>query len=93
MIRGLHLLEASLTVLKRPWRRRVKAAKVAMAHMAIKSMMVRYKVVGELEVFVRGATSMYANIKPEDCQFTVIELSPEILPILPKQLIRWSKKD
>ena len=50
------------------------------------------EVVGELEVFVRGATSMYANIKPEDCQFTVIELSPEILPILPKQLIKWSTK-
>ena len=48
------------------------------------------EVVGELEVFVRSATSMYANIKPEDCSFTVIELSPEILPILPKKLIQWS---
>ncbi|MCH2132698.1 MAG: NAD(P)/FAD-dependent oxidoreductase [Phycisphaerales bacterium] len=50
------------------------------------------EVVGELEVFVRGATSMYANIKPSDCQFTVIELAPKILSILPDNLIRWATK-
>ena len=50
------------------------------------------EVVGELEVFVRGATSMYANIKPSDCQFTVIELAPKILSILPDNLVRWATK-
>ncbi|MCH2151787.1 MAG: NAD(P)/FAD-dependent oxidoreductase [Phycisphaerales bacterium] len=50
------------------------------------------EVVGELEVFVRGATSMYANISPSDCSFTVVELSPKILPILPDNLVRWATK-
>jgi NADH dehydrogenase len=50
------------------------------------------EVVGELEVFVRGATSQYANIKPSDCSFTVIELAPKILSILPDHLIRWAHK-
>jgi len=35
---------------------------------------------------------MYANIKPEDCRFTVVELSPKILSILPANLIRWATK-
>ncbi|MEE2907457.1 MAG: NAD(P)/FAD-dependent oxidoreductase [Planctomycetota bacterium] len=50
------------------------------------------EVVGELEFFVRNATSMYSNIKPQDCQFTVVELAPKILPILPDNLIRWATK-
>ena len=50
------------------------------------------EVIGELEVFVRSATNMYPNIKPEECRFTVIELAPKILPILPDNLIRWASK-
>ena len=50
------------------------------------------EVVGELEVFMRGATSMYANVKPSDCTFTVVELAPTILSILPENLVRWSQR-
>lgn len=48
------------------------------------------EVVGELETFVRDATIMYRNLRREDCTFTVVELAPAILGILPEHLHQWA---
>jgi len=50
------------------------------------------EVVGELESFVRDATIMYRNLRREDCTFTVVELAPTILGILPDHLNQWANR-
>ncbi|MDG2200582.1 MAG: NAD(P)/FAD-dependent oxidoreductase [Phycisphaerales bacterium] len=50
------------------------------------------EVVGELESFVRDATIMYRNLRREDCTFTVVELAPTILGILPEHLHQWAHR-
>ena len=51
------------------------------------------EVVGELETFVRDATIMYRNLRREDCTFTVVELAPSILGILPEHLHQWAHRE
>ena len=48
------------------------------------------EVVGELETFVREACALYHNVSEADCSFTVYELAPEILGIVPEHLRRWA---
>ena len=51
------------------------------------------EVVGELETFVRDATIMYRNLRRDDCTFTVVELAPSILGILPDHLHQWAHRE
>ncbi len=51
------------------------------------------EVVGELETFVRDATIMYRNLRREDCTFTVVELAPSILGVLPEHLHQWAHRE
>lgn len=48
------------------------------------------EVVGELETFVREACSLYHHVSESDCSFTVYELAPEILGIVPEHLRNWA---
>ena len=48
------------------------------------------EVVGELETFVKDATALYHNVSEHDCTFTVYELAPEILGIVPEHLRKWA---
>ncbi|MAB82221.1 MAG: hypothetical protein CMJ24_02145 [Phycisphaerae bacterium] len=50
------------------------------------------EVVGELETFIRDATIMYRNLRREDCSFTVVEMAPSILGILPEHLHQWAHR-
>ena len=50
------------------------------------------EVVGELETFVRDATIMYKNLQRDDCSFTVVEMAPSILGILPEHLHDWAAR-
>ncbi|MCH2135161.1 MAG: NAD(P)/FAD-dependent oxidoreductase [Phycisphaerales bacterium] len=50
------------------------------------------EVVGELETFVREACALYHNVSESDCTFTVYELAPEILGIVPEHLRNWAAK-
>jgi NADH dehydrogenase len=50
------------------------------------------EVVGELEVFVREASSQYRNITPEDITFSVYELNDRLLAVLPENLSNWGTR-
>lgn len=50
------------------------------------------EVIGELEAFVKEATALYHHVSEADCTFTVYELAPEILGIVPEHLRNWAAK-
>ena len=50
------------------------------------------EVVGELEVFVREASSQYHNISDEDITFTIYEFNKRLLAILPERLSSWATR-
>ena len=50
------------------------------------------EVIGELEVFVREASAYYHNINDEDITFSIYDLAPKLLAILPDHLSSWGTK-
>lgn len=50
------------------------------------------EVAGEFHAFVQEATRHYPNLRPEDCRFTLVELSPRILPALDENLADFARK-
>ncbi len=50
------------------------------------------EVIGELEVFVREASAYYHNINDEDITFSIYDLAPRLLSILPDHLSSWATK-
>lgn len=50
------------------------------------------EVIGELEVFVRDASAYYHNISDDDITFSIYDLSPRLLAVLPEKLSVWGTK-
>ncbi len=49
------------------------------------------EVAGEFNEFLRSATRQYRNLKPSDCQVTLVDLSDRILPALSRSLSEYAR--
>lgn len=49
------------------------------------------EIAGELQVFLRRAARLYRNLRPADCNVTLVELQSRILPALDEELAEFAR--